>query len=147
MAADYFGAGGDLFQGVMTGLGDFAEAGASREAGKLYGEAAGFAATGGALKDMMLKRQAFQTIGGSMADVGSAGFKNAGSAMLLMKSNAQQASIAKAINDVNTRIAVTSYTIQSKEAYAAAQAQEDAGIGSIVGGVLGAAGAIFGGGL
>jgi hypothetical protein len=107
----------------------------------------GFAATGGALKDMMLKRQAFQTIGGSMADVGSAGFKNAGSAMLLMKSNAQQASIAKAINDVNTRIAVTSYTIQSKEAYAAAQAQEDAGIGSIVGGVLGAAGAIFGGGL
>src|SRR6185312_9577634 len=104
--ADAFGAGADLFQGIMTGLGDFAEAAGSRKAAALYGSAAGYAATGGALKDMMLKLQAFQTIGGSMADVSISGLKTSGSALLLMRSNAQQASIARAINDTNTLIQV-----------------------------------------
>lgn len=139
--ADYFGAAGDLFSGVMNGFGDFAEAAGSRKAAALYGQAASYAKTEGGLKDLMLKRQAFQTIGGAMADVGSGGFKMAGSALEIMRSNAQQASLSRAITDLNTRIQVNSFTAQEEAAKAAAASQTDQGIGSIIGGIFGAAGA------
>lgn len=137
--ADYFGAASDLFSGLGDFFGGQAEAAGSKKAASLYSQAAKYAQTGGEIKDLMLKRQAFQTIGGTQADIGAAGLKMSGSAAEVMRSNAQQASLARGINDINTRIQVNSYQAQAAAAKAAASAQSSGGIFSALGSIVSAA--------
>lgn len=141
--ANYFGAAEDLFQGAGDIFAGFSEAAGSQQAAKFYEEAAGFAKEEGQLKDIMLRRQAFQTIGGAQADIASSGLKMSGSAMNVLRSNAQQASLSRAITDVNTRIQVGSYQAQAASAQAAAQAQEGGGILGGLGGIVGAIASLF----
>lgn len=141
--ADYFGAAEDLFQGVGDVFSGFAEAAGSKQAAKFYGEAANYAGEAGEIKNIMLRRQAFQTIGGAQADVASSGLKLSGSAQDVMRSSAQQASLSQAINNINTRIQVGSYQAQAASAEAAAKAQKGGGILGGIGSLVGAAASIF----
>lgn len=141
--ADYFAAASDLFAGAGSIFSGFAEAGGSNEAAKMYSQAAGFAEEGGKLKDLMLRRQAFQTIGGAQSDVASNGLKLSGSAVDIMRSNAQQAALTKGVTDLNTRISVEGYDAQAASAKAAADAQSGGGLLSGIGSLVGMASAFF----
>lgn len=137
--SDMFGAGSSMFSGLGNAFGDFAEAAGSSQAAALYGQAAQYSELGGKIKDMMLRRQAFQVIGGTQSDVAGSGLKMSGTAVDVLRSNAQQASLSRAVTDVNTRIQVNSYTAQEDAAKAAASAQTDAGIGGLLSTAMSAA--------
>lgn len=141
--ADYFGAAEDLFQGVGDVFSGFSEAAGSKQAAKFYGEAATYSEDAGQIRGIMLRRQAFQTIGGAQADVASSGLKMSGTAQEVMRSSAQQASLSQAVNNINTQIQVGSYQAQEASANAAAKAQEGGGILGGIGSIIGAAASIF----
>lgn len=141
--ADYFGAASDLLSGASSLISGFASAAGSKDAAKYFTEAAGYAELGGELKNRMITRQAYQTIGQEKAQTGASGFAMEGSAADIMRSSAQQAGIARGINTINTDIQVRGYNAQAASAKAAASAQSSGGILGGIGGIIGAAASIF----
>lgn len=128
-------AGSNLFSDLGSSFGDFAEAGGSKKAAKMYGEAANYADLSGELKGRMIARQAFQTQGSAEAAASSNGFSLSGSTQDILRSNAQQAGLARGINTINTDIQVSGYKAEQSSANAAAEAQQGAGIGSALGAI------------
>jgi hypothetical protein len=141
--ADYFGAATDLLGGASSLVSGFASSAGSKAAAKYFGEAADYAQLGGELKNRMIQRQAYQTIGQEQAATAGNGFQMEGSSADIMRSSAQQAGIARGINTINTDIQVQGYNAQAASAKAAASAQSSGGIMGGIGGIIGAAASIF----
>jgi hypothetical protein len=134
---DPFSAASGLFSGVGEALGGFMEAGGLRTAAGYYGEAAAYSKEAGQVKDVMLRRQAYQTIGGAQADIAGGGLKVSGTAQGVLKSSAQQAGLARGIANINTQIQVKSDLAQQTEANAEANAAETGGIFGGISKILG----------
>lgn len=141
--ADLFGAASDLLGGVGDYLSGNAAAGGSKKAAAFYFKAADLTTLQTGLKQTALNRQIYQTLGGARADVAANGLEQTGSAEDVMRSSAQQGSLAKSVAQLQGDIEAQSYTAKGQEALATAASQSTSGFFGAVGGLLGAAGAIF----
>lgn len=139
-----FGDIGGAVSDVFGAIGDFDEAKGYKTAAKLATENAGIVAQSTAIQTMQAQRQAFQVIGGQMSDVAGAGLQESGSAVDLLKSSQQQASLQKQLIENQGLIQEKGYEAQASADTAQASAKETGGIGGLIGGALNIGAAIFG---
>jgi len=144
MAADFFGAAGDLIGGVTDFFSGSAEAAGAKSAAGYYTQAAQITQQATALKAIQQQRQFYQVQGAAQAQIGASGLASSGSAADILRANAQQGSMAKAMVEQQGRIQEQAYLGQAGEAQQEAAASKSKGKGGLLGGVVSAAGAVFG---
>jgi hypothetical protein len=90
-----------------------------------------------AIKQSQLDRDIFKTIGGQAADVAGAGFAASGSALDILRDSAAQGALTKAvgaqqglITEEGYRVQAETYTNMGKAALMAAEAEDNAALGS-----------------
>jgi hypothetical protein len=133
------GAAGDLFGGIASGLGDFAEAGAYKTAAKYARANANIAQSAGDIKLEQTKRAIYKTIGAQDAGYASAGLTGSGSAQSVLRDSISQGSLEKSIVREQTAINVHGYEAEAAQFASMASAAKMGGIGSIIGGAASAA--------
>jgi len=136
------GAAGDLFQGIASGVGSFAEAKGYKKAAKYAAQNAIIAREAGDIKLAQTERQIFKVIGQQAAGYAGAGLTMGGSAQAVMRDSVSQGALEKAIVNTQAMIDVNGYLAQEAQFKAMAKASKAAGIGSIVGGIASAASVI-----
>lgn len=122
---------GDLFQG----LGNLAEAGAYKTAGRLAQQNAVIAKEAGAIKEAQASRQIYRAIGGQKAEVAAAGLTSGGSAQELLRSSISQGALEKAIINEQTQINVNAYEEQAAQFKGMQQAADAAAVGDFISGI------------
>ena len=142
-AAQGLGAAGDLFGGIASGIGSFAEAKGYKKAAKYAAQNAILAREAGDIKLAQTERQIFKVIGAQKAGYAAAGLTGGGSAQAILRDSLSQGALEKAIVNQQAQIDVNSYLSQSEQFKAMAKASKAAGIGSIIGGVLSAGAMLF----
>ncbi len=140
--AQGFSAAGDLFGGIASGVGSFAEAKGYKKAAKYAAQNAILSREAGDIKLMQTGRAIFKTLGAQQAGYAGAGLASSGSAQSVLRDSISQGSLEKAIVNQQAMIDVNGYLAQEAQFKAMAKASKAAGIGSIVGGVL-SAGAVI----
>lgn len=133
---------GSIFSGLGSIFGGLSSASGYREEAKFYGAAAGYQKLSGQLQDVAYRRQAYQLIGTTQADVGGNGLKMSGSAVDVLRSNAQQAGLTRGIANINNNIQVQSYLAQQQGAEAEATSAESSGVFGGLGSILGGLGSL-----
>jgi hypothetical protein len=143
ISAQTFSFAGSAVSDIFKGVGDFASA-------KGYSAAAGFAQQNAQIaeqsaqiKEAMAQRQIYKTLGGQRADVAGAGLNASGSALDIMRDSAQQGSLTKQLIQNQGAIDVNGYQAEAANYSAMAKAAKAGGTGSILGGLVSAAGAFF----
>lgn len=136
----------DLFQGIGANYkakGNRLEAENYREASKFADLEAKLQGATTDVETAQVKRQAYQGLGRTSADIAGAGFGTSGSAGDLLRSSAQQGALQAAMAHQTGQVAEIGFQEQSKSyanmadaADLAAQAQETSGIGSFITGGL-----------
>lgn len=142
--SDFFAAYGEEQQAAATGE----EAATYGEAATLAQQNEQFTKESTAITEAQQNRQITQAAGRTTAQVAGAGFANSGSGLDLMRSNAQQGSLAQAVMSQQGLMTEAGYAEQSQAdlnlqqgALDTEAAEKNAATGSIIGGVLkGAAG-------
>jgi len=96
-----------------------------------------FTETSTAIKQAQLDRDIFKTLGGISGDVAGAGFAASGSALDLLRDSAAQGALTKAvgaqqglITEEGYRVQAETYTNMGKAALMAAEAEDNAALGS-----------------
>lgn len=89
-------------------------------------------------------RRAYQILGGARADAASNGLKASGSVLDLIRSSAAEAALDSALIQKTGAIEETNWRMKAAEAKAAAKGAKASSSGGLLGGVLGAAGSLFG---
>lgn len=137
--SDFFAAFGADQQAAATG-----------EEAQTYGEAATlaqqneqFTAQSTAIQEAQQNRQITQAMGRTTAQVAGAGFANSGTALSLMRSNAEQGSLSQAVTAQQGLMNEASYAEQAQAdtnmqtaALDTEAAEKNAATGDIIGGVL-----------
>lgn len=131
--------GGQAVQDLFQSEGAAAEAKSYTGASQLAQQNAALTAASTRIQETETSRQIFQAEGTQTADVASAGFTESGSALDLLRSSAQQGSLAKSLTNIQGAIAENSYAAQAgayqgaaasaKESVAANQTSAVASIG------------------
>lgn len=127
------GAVGDLFGGIAG----FSEANAYNQAASIEEQNIGLEQTSTALQEVQAQRAAYQTISSQKAEVGGAGFAAGGSALDLLRSSNQQASLTKGALALQGQIQENAYAQQAEAYKGQATAAQVKGAGGILGGILG----------
>ncbi len=136
------GAAGDLFQGVAGFVGSKAEANAYKQAAKYAHQNAIISREAGDIKLAQTDRAIYKTLGAQHAGYAGAGFTGGGSAQAVLRSSVSQGALEKAIVNEQAQINVIGYLSQEAQFKGMAKAAKAAGVGSLVGGILGAAAAV-----
>lgn len=143
---------------IFAGFGDIAkmhadelESGQYTEAAELAEQNKQFTAQSTAIKQAQDTREITQAMGRTTADVAGAGFVTSGSALDILRSNAQQGALTKAvaseqglITEAGYQEQADSYNTMAKVATDAAKGANLASIGSFAAGGLSLAGAAIG---
>lgn len=146
-AGSIISAAGDLFSGIFSGIGQFEAAAAYGNAARYADQSAKLTHTSTIIQEAQKQREIYGVLGGQRADIAAGGAMASGSALDIIRSSAQQASLSKQLIAHQGLITELGFKAQ-KSAYEAQQtAAEMAGYGDIVGGVIGAAGDLVGGGV
>jgi hypothetical protein len=147
------GFGTDITAGVsdiFAGFGDEAKAQMDRDeqaeytlASKLATQNQQYTQMSTAIQEAQQQREITQALGKTTAQVAGAGFATSGSALDIMRSNAQQGAMAHAtlqeqglITEAGYQEQAQSYTLMASAAGEAASAEKTAAIGSFVAGAL-----------
>jgi len=120
---DIAGAASSILTGKATAASDTAQASADFQEAQLYQQEGEFAGISGKLQQAQQERTYMMAAGASQNEIAAGGFANSGSALDIMRSNAQQGGVANATIQENTQ--VTQY-IDTQEAWAATQAGDAA---------------------
>ena len=137
-------AASDLFAYGASGTkaaGDQAEAENYSRAATLASQNEQFTKESTSIKDVQAQRQIFQSIGGTQADVASAGLAESGGALDVLRSSAQQGALARAqvgaqglITEAGYQEQAQSYQAMAAAADTAAQADKSAGFFDLLSG-------------
>lgn len=137
--ADLGGAVKDLFGGI----GELASASGYKAAAGFATQNAEIAEQSTQIQQIQAERKAYQTLGGQRADVAGAGLEASGSALDVMRSSHEQASLTKQLIANQGAINVAGYEEEASNYNAMASAAKSSGTGSIIGSVVSAAAAVF----
>jgi len=141
--ADFFGAATDLIGGIGGYMGAQAEAKGYTQAAQTYAQAARLTQASTHIKEAMVSRQIYQTMGGMRAEAGGSGLKQSGNILDLIRDSAHQGAIAKAVVDIQGEIDYTSLMAQSASETAKATAAKTKGTTDLISGIVGSIGKIF----
>lgn len=137
--SDFFAAFGAEQQAAATGE----EAATYTEAAALAKQNAQFTAQSTAITEAQQSRQITMAMGRTTAQVAGAGFANSGSSLAILRSNAQQGSLAQAVTaqqglmtEAGYTEEATAYTNMATAAEDTEAAEKNAATGDIVSGVL-----------
>lgn len=128
---------GSASSDIFGGVGQLVAAGGYSKAAKFAGENAALTARMTDIEIQQSERQAYQLVGGTQADVAAGGFSLSGSAIDILKSNAQQASLSTQLLANQGLIEQNAYLAQEAQYGAMATASTISGIGGIVSGIAG----------
>ena len=149
---DFAGGVGDIFSGIMTGEADQLKAEGYAAEAENYGLAATlagqnekFTEESTAIQEAAVQRNYEKASGKTAAEIGGAGFTASGSAIDIMRENAQQGSIAESITTLQGSITEygekeqqTSYLNMQAASLAAANSEDKmAGQASLFGDITG----------
>ena len=141
--ADYFSATGDLIGGFTDLIAGNAGAAGAKAAAASYTKAAQITEQATNLKALQQVRSFYQVQSSAQAAAGASGLTTGGSAADILRSNAQQGSMAKAMIEQQGRIQEQAYIGQAGEATQEAAASKAKGKGGLFGGIVGAVGAMI----
>lgn len=143
VSASTFGDIGGAVSDLFSGYGQLQSA-------KGYAKAAGFAQQNAeiakqseAIQELQAQRKVYQTIGGQQADVAGAGLAASGSALDLLRDSAQQGALTVQLTKQQGAINVAGYEAEAASYSSMASAAKAAGTGSILGGLVKGAAALF----
>lgn len=140
-------AAGDLFSGIFSGIGAFAAASGYSDAAEYAHQSAKLTHTSTIIQEAQKQREIYGVLGGQRSDIAASGLMASGSALDIIRSSAQQASLSKQLIAHQGLITELGFKAQQKTYEAQATAAEMQGYGDIVGGVINAAGDLVGGGV
>lgn len=143
MPADYFGAAKTLIGGVGDFLGSQSKTQGAELASQTYAQAAQLTKTSTAIKEAMLSRDIYKTLGGMRASASASGLAVSGSAQDLIQDSARQGAIAKALVGIQGRIDFEAFKAKSQAASQEASASSTGGFLGGIGSVIGIAGSLF----
>lgn len=142
-------AAGAVLQGtgsLIGGIGDFV---GGLQSAKGYYAAANYAQANARLTGQLTNvnvdrfdRQFQQVQGGTRADVAASGLKMSGSALDIIRSNAQEASLDRSLIQLKGQMDINDFMAQSAQYNAQAHAAETKGTGGLLKGILGFVGAV-----
>jgi hypothetical protein len=151
--SDFGAATSDIFAGFAAGdkiKGDELEQQNYTQAAAFATQNEQFTAMSTGIKEAQQNREITQSIGRTQAQVAGAGFAESGSALDILRSSAQQGSIAKAVTSEQGQIAeagyaeqAQSYTNMATAAGDAASAEKTAQTGDFVAGGISAVAGMF----
>lgn len=141
---------GDIFTGAGQAIEDlFGSEGASAEANsfttaaQLADQNAALTAASTRIQQTQTARQIFQTEGTQLADVAGAGFTESGSALDLLRSSAQQGSLAQALTNIQGAITENSYAAQAGAYRGAAASANEKSTANTIGAISAIGGALL----
>lgn len=134
---------GSAVSDIFGAIGDFAEAAGYRKSAALAEQNVDITKQSTAIQVMQANRQAFQTIGGQISDVGGHGLAETGGALDLLRSSQQQAAMQKQLIQNQGLINEHGYQEQAAADSAMASSQQAAGIGGMIGGALSIGAMVF----
>lgn len=137
-------AGASLFQGIFGGLAAFDAAEGYTKAAEYAGKSADITALSTKLQVVQKERETYGVLGGQRADIAASGGFATGSALDIIKSSAQQASLSKQLIANQGLITELGFRAQESAYGAQASAAEMQGYGQMIGGALDAVSAIIG---
>lgn len=143
MAADWFGAASSLLGGLGGLFSSNAEAKGFEQSAAYYQKAARYAGLEAKIKDRMTRREVYRAVGGAQADIAASGLKLAGSAIDVVKDSAREGALSLSLVRLQGQIEQSSYMAQAAQAQSSASSKKSGGIGSMLGSVIGIAGALF----
>lgn len=132
------GAVGSLF----TSQGNAAEAASYTGAAQLEQQNAQLTAASTRIQSTQIARQVSQSLGTTQADVAGAGFTESGSALDILRSSAQQGSLASSLVNINGAINENAYAAQSGADLAKAKAANEANTASTIQAIASVGGAL-----
>ncbi len=145
-AGNIAGAAGGMFGAVSDIFGGYAASQGSKMSATQYGRAAQVTKEQTSIEELAARRQIYQTQGSAQAAVAGNGFQLGGSALDVLRSNAQQGALTQGAISLQGAAQEQSYLQQEKEAKAAAHSQLLGGILKGVGEAVGVIAAPFTGG-
>lgn len=136
---------GGAVSSIFGAVGSFQSAKGYKQAAAFASENAQIAQQSANIQNLMASRKVYQTIGGQQADVAGAGLASSGSATDLLRSSAEQGSLAKQLITNQGAINVMGYEAEAASYSSMASAAKTSGIGGLIGGALkiGAAAMMF----
>lgn len=146
-AGSIISAAGDLFSGIFQGIGDFEAASGYSKAADYAGQSAKLTHVSTLIQEKQKQREIYGVLGGQRSDIAASGAFASGSAMDIIRSSAQQASLSKQLIAHQGLITELGFKAQKSAYESQASAAEMAGIGAIGGGIINAAGDLVGGGV
>lgn len=121
---------------IFGGVGSLFESGGYSAAAKIAKQNAQIVKLSTGIQETQTARQALQVIGGQQSAVASAGFSESGSALDLLKSSAQQASLQKGLVAYQGLINQNAWLEKAAADEGMANATAAGGIGGILGGAF-----------
>jgi len=142
MAGVDFGGLGSAASSIFGGIGDLEEGAAYGKAAEYAGQNAELEKQSTDIQEFQAQRKITQTLGGQQAEVASAGFASSGSSLDLLHASAAQGNLTKNLISIQGQVNENGYLEAQAQYKGMADAATMAGIGGIVGGVLGGIGSI-----
>lgn len=127
-----FGEIGSGISGLAGGIGSLFEASGYAQAASIAKQNAAITKLSTDIQQTQTARQAFQVMGSQQANVASAGFSEGGSALDLLKSSAQQASLQKGLVAYQGLINQNAWLEKAAADQGMANAATAGGIGGII---------------
>lgn len=140
---DIITAGGRAVQDLFASEGATAEANSYNSAAQLADQNAQLTKTSTKIQQTQLAQKIYQTEGTQIADIAGAGFTESGSALDLLRSSAQQGSLAKSLVNIQGAINENSYAQQAGAYRGAAKAAGENAKANTVGAIASIGGAIL----
>jgi hypothetical protein len=141
--ADYFGAAESLLGGIGGFLGGSSASKGASAAAQSYATAARLSMASNQIKQSMVSRDLYKTLGGMRASASSSGLQMSGNVLDLIRDSARQGAISKAVVGLQGQIDYNSYMAQSSAASAQASASKSGGFLSGLGGIIGMGASLF----
>lgn len=141
MAFDFGGLGGAVSD-IFGAVGDLSEAGAYKKAAAYATQNAAIAKTSTGIQENQAARQAFQVLGATQAAAGANNLALSGSALDVMKSNAQQTTLQKQLIENQGEIEQAGWLEKASADQGMAGAAKAAAGGGFLGGILKVAGVV-----
>lgn len=143
---DIVSAIGGAVSSLFSSKGNTAQANSYTSAAQLEQQNAQLQAASTKIQETQIARSVALSAGTTQADVAGAGFTMSGSALDLMKSSAQQGSLAKSLVNIQGAISENSYASEAGTYLAKAKAANEAQTAGTIGAIASVGGALLSGG-
>lgn len=140
--SDFLGGMGGAVSDLFTSMGQSAEAKGYSSAANIANKNAQLEKESTQIKQAQAQRQGYMVNSAAKADIGSSGLAQSGSALNILRSNAQQTALTSGVLGVQGQINEQGYQQQAAAYQSEASAAKSSAKGSMMGSIMGAVGMV-----